>query len=146
MHLHIRYLSIYLLMISFLFTHAQNNDKIIGVWINEEKDGQIEIYKLGNKYFGKIVDGKDLYELDGKTLRKDTKNPDPKLKTRALLNAVILTDFVFTDGEWSDGKIYDPKSGKTYSSTMKLKGAKLELRGYVGVSLFGRTTVWERAK
>lgn len=85
-----------------------------------------------------------MLEGDGKTLRKDAKNPSLKARNKPLLHLVILTDFDFDGREWTDGKIYDPKSGKTYSSTMKLNGNKLELRGYVGISLFGRTTVWER--
>ncbi|MDN0075969.1 DUF2147 domain-containing protein [Crenobacter sp. SG2303] len=51
------------------------------------------------------------------------------------------------DGEgWEGGKILDPKSGKVYSAKMKLidGGKKLEVRGFLGVSLLGRTQVWER--
>ena len=139
------FLLLLLVLISFpLFSQTSTSDKILGVWLNEEKDGEIEIYKTGDKYFGKIVGGKNLLEGDGKTLRKDAKNPSPKARNKPLLHLVILTDFGFDGREWTDGKIYDPKSGKTYSSTMKLNGNKLELRGYVGISLFGRTTVWER--
>ena len=49
-------------------------------------------------------------------------------------------------GEWKGGDIYDPESGKTYSSYMFLKDKNtLKVRGYVGISLFGRTEVWTRA-
>lgn len=137
------------LLITLLFsTHVLlAQDKILGNWLSEEKDGRIEIYKTGDKYSGKLVWGKDLVEADGKTPvkgRTDTKNSDPKLRSRPLLGLVLLTNFTYKDGEWSGGKIYDPKSGKTYSCTMKLKGEKLEIRGYVGLSMFGRTTVWTR--
>jgi uncharacterized protein (DUF2147 family) len=137
------------LLVTLLFsTHVLlAQDKILGNWLSEEKDGRIEIYKTGDKYFGKLVWGKDLVEADGKTPRKDrtdTKNSDPKLRSRPILGLVLLTNFTYDDGEWSGGKIYDPKSGKTYSCIMKLKGDKLEIRGYVGVSMFGRTTVWTR--
>jgi uncharacterized protein (DUF2147 family) len=59
---------------------------------------------------------------------------------------VILTAFKFDgDGEWKGGDIYDPESGKTYSSYMYLKDRNtLKVRGYVGVSLFGRTETWTR--
>jgi len=138
------------LLITLLFsTHVLlAQDKILGNWLSEEKDGRIEIYKTGDKYFGKLVWGKDLVEADGKTPikgRTDTKNSDPNLRSRPILGLVLLTNFTYKDGEWSGGKIYDPKSGKTYSCTMKLKGDKLEIRGYVGISMFGRTTVWTRA-
>lgn len=126
-----------------LFAQSQA-DKILGTWLNEEKDGKIEIYKTGEKYFGKIVWGKELYEPDGKTSRTDRKNPDPKLRSRKLEGLVILTNFRYDDGEWEGGKIYDPKSGKTYSCVMRFKGSILVIKGYVGVTWLGRTTVWTR--
>jgi uncharacterized protein (DUF2147 family) len=48
------------------------------------------------------------------------------------------------NGEWDDGKILDPKTGKIYRGKMTLKGDKLYVRGYLGVSLLGRTQVWTR--
>jgi uncharacterized protein (DUF2147 family) len=119
-------------------------DKILGTWLNEEKDGKIEIYKSGNKYYGKLIWGKNMYEPDGSS-RTDIKNPDPKLRSRKLQDLVLLTNFTYDDGEWDGGKIYDPKSGKTYSCVMKFKGNILQIRGYVGISLMGRTTVWTKA-
>ncbi len=134
-----------------LLTINQSNaqtaaDKVVGVWLTQNKDGKIEIYKSGNQYFGKLVWGKDLYEKDGKTLKKDIHNPDKKLQSRTLLNLVLLTGFNYKDDYWQDGKIYDPESGKTYSSEIKLEGGKLKLTGYIGITLFGRTEVWERVK
>ncbi len=48
------------------------------------------------------------------------------------------------DGVWSDGQILDAKSGKIYHAKMTIKGDKLYVRGYVGISLFGRTQIWTR--
>ena len=50
------------------------------------------------------------------------------------------------DGVWDGGTILDPNNGKVYSSLMKLldEGRKLEVRGYVGAALFGRSQVWLR--
>jgi uncharacterized protein (DUF2147 family) len=137
-------LTIILLSTKAIFAQS-GADKIIGTWLNQEKDGKIEIYKNGDKYFGKIVWGKELFEPDGKTSRTDIKNSDPSLRSRKLYNLVILTNFKYDDGEWNGGKIYDPKSGKTYSCIMKFDGDKLQIKGYIGVSLLGRTTVWTRA-
>jgi uncharacterized protein (DUF2147 family) len=141
-----RYFLFALLLIALMpFAKAQNANanSILGTWLNQEKDGKIEIYQVGTKYFGKLVWGKTILDANGNS-KKDTKNPDDQLKTRNLLNLLILTDFVYSGGQWEDGKIYDPKSGKTYSSVMKLDGDNLDIRGYVGISLFGRTTVWTR--
>lgn len=59
---------------------------------------------------------------------------------------VILKNFLFREGKYSDGQIYDPDSGKTYDCMMWLEGLKLKVRGYVGVSLFGRTETFERVE
>jgi uncharacterized protein (DUF2147 family) len=51
------------------------------------------------------------------------------------------------EGVYRGGTIYDPKSGKTYRCKAALDGADaVRLRGFVGVSLFGRTTRWERLR
>jgi uncharacterized protein (DUF2147 family) len=46
--------------------------------------------------------------------------------------------------KWEGGKIYDPNNGKTYSCKMTLEGNTLKVRGFVGISLLGRTTIWTR--
>jgi uncharacterized protein (DUF2147 family) len=132
---------IVLLFILFSFgSFAQSKpDAIVGEWLTAAKDGKIQIYKTGNKFFGKISWG-------NRPNGKDTNNPDPKLRDQNLIGLVILKDFVF-DGKakWEDGTIYDPNNGKTYSCVIKLKDNKtLEVRGYIGISLLGRTEVWTR--
>lgn len=114
-------------------------DAILGEWINAENDATFLIYKKNDKYFGKITWG-----TGGDT--KDSKNPDPKLRTRDLVGLTILTDFKHAGSNvWDEGKIYDPKSGDTFSCKMTLKDYKnLEVRGYMGFSLFGRTETWTR--
>lgn len=136
-----------LLLLLPALSFAQQADAILGNWLNEEKDAKINIFRTtSGKYAGRLVWIKNALEDDGKTPRKDSKNPDSKLRDRELQNLIILTGFSYDDGQWEDGKIYDPKSGKTYSSKMKLKNGSLEIRGYVGVSMLGRTTVWTKAE
>lgn len=135
------------LLLAVITAHAQSEgDKILGLWLSENKDGKIEVYKSGDKYYGKLVWGKTMYEADGRTSRKDEKNDDEKLRSRNLKDMVILTDFNFDDGQYKGGKIYDPQSGNTYSCNMKLKDDKLSIRGYVGISLFGRSSSWTRTR
>lgn len=142
------YLAVMLLVLTISNTVAQNapSDKIVGIWLSQEKDGKIEIYKSGNKYFGKLIWGKTMYEADGVTSKKDDLNKDKHLRSRKLKDLVILTNFVYNDGSWDDGEIYDAYSGKTYKCTMKISEGKLNIRGYIGISLLGRTAVWERAR
>ena len=60
----------------------------------------------------------------------------------------ILWDMTKEGDIYDDGKIIDPESGKVYSASMKLldNGNKMEVRGYIGFSLIGRSQVWERAR
>ena len=133
-----------ILFTSLTDVFSQNADAVKGTWMSEHKDAKIEIYKSADKYAGKIVWTNDMYEADGKTLKKDGKNTNESLRNRSIVNLVILSGFTYDDGEWTDGEIYDPKNGKTYKSKMKLKGNTLEVRGYVGSPMFGKTTVWTR--
>lgn len=74
----------------------------------------------------------------------DTMNPDAGMRGRRLCGLPIGDGFKADgDGTASGGRIYDPESGKTYSAKMERKGDTLRLRGFVGVSLFGRTEVWK---
>lgn len=116
-------------------------DAIVGDWTNEKKETKFQIFKQGNKYFGKILWGTG-------TNNKDVKNPDPKLKNREVIGLVMLNNFVFDGKEtWEKGTIYDPREGKTYSCKITLKGKdKINVRGFVGIAMFGRTEVWTRIK
>lgn len=137
-------LSIAVLFTSFAAVFSQNADIVQGVWVNDSKDARVEIYKSGDKYFGKIVWTANMYEADRRTLKKDSKNTNESMRQRTILNMVVLSGFTYSDGEWTGGEIYDPKSGKTYKSKMKVKSNSLEVRGYVGNPMFGKTTTWTR--
>lgn len=124
---------------------AQSKDDILGKWLNSSGEGQIEIFKKGDKYFGKLIWIKEPNE-NGKP-KTDVKNPNASLRSKPILGLEIVKDFVYEDKEYIDGKVYDPKTGKTYSGKMTLEGAnKLNMRGFIGISLIGRTEAWKRVK
>ncbi len=120
-------------------------DDIVGIWKNGEGTGMIEIYKKEDKFFGKVVWLKVPNKADG-TPRTDDKNPDEKLRSQPLMGIENLRNFVWlSDGVWQKGTIYDPKKGKTYSCNITMTdGNTLEVRGYIGISLIGRTDTWKR--
>jgi len=121
-------------------------DKIEGHWYNDDKTAKIEIYKgKDSKFYGKIVWLKEP-NRDGKP-KLDIHNTKAALRSRPVMGMLILTGFV-KDNEktYDDGNIYDPKNGKTYSCTITYRNNnELGLRGYIGISMLGRTTTLYRA-
>ena len=92
--------------------YAQSGDAIVGKWINPSGEGQIQIYKKGNLYYGKLSWIKAPNDEATGQPKTDINNPDKSLRTRPLLGLELLKDFKF-DGEdvYEGGSIYDPKNG-----------------------------------
>ena len=127
------------------WSYAQADALERNLWYNEEKTAKIQIYKATDgKFYGKIVWLK-VPDADGKP-KVDKNNPDDKKKNNPLMGLILLKAFK-KDGEkgYNDGTIYDPKNGKTYSCKITNKGDVLDVRGYIGFSWIGRTTVWTKA-
>jgi uncharacterized protein (DUF2147 family) len=126
--------------------HSQNKaEDITGIWLTGGKEpAKIQIYKSGEKFNGKITWLKNSTE-NGKQ-KLDINNPDKEKRSNPIIGLIMLTGFKFNgDDEWKEGDIYDPESGKTYSSYIYLKDKNtLKVRGYVGISLFGRTETWTK--
>ena len=143
---HFPFLIALLLFFSSPSFAQSKTDGVVGTWYSEGKESKIEIYQKGENYFGKVawVSRKN---ADG-TPVLDINNPDEKLRSRPIAGIVIMRDFKPAGNNvWEDGKIYDPKNGKSYSCKMTLVSKnQLDVRGYVGISLIGRTTTWMRAE
>ncbi len=142
---------IFLFNVLFLFqmnAHAfEPGVSPLGVWLVSSGDAKIEISQKGDELEGKIIWLKEPNDKSGSP-KLDINNPDDDLKARPILGLVLLTGFKKepSGGKWSGGKIYDAKSGKTYQGWIQSEAEnKLKLRGYVGISLFGRTEEWTRA-
>ena len=121
-------------------------DEILGIWLTTGKEpAKVQIYKSGNKYYGKIIWLQYPIDNAGK-VKTDIKNPDQSKRSNTVIGLVIITNFTFNgEDEWKGGDIYDPESGNTYSSYLLLKDKNtLKVRGYVGLSIFGRTEIWSR--
>jgi len=131
---------------------AAEGNAIVGVWDNEEKDAKIEVYHCGEKYCGRIISLKEPNYPEGSrdgvpgTPKLDHHNPDANLRIAPIIGLIIMHDFAFSGSdEWVGGTVYDPKNGKTYSGKLTLVSpSQLKLRGFIGISLFGRTSVWTK--
>ena len=141
-------LAIFCMPMFAVLAQTSEADAVIGTWLVQDKNAKVEIFKRGKKYFGKIIWLKEPNNEQGKP-KHDKENPEEELRGRPILGLEMLRDFEYDeDNVWEDGDIYDPKNGKTYSCKMTLSpdGKTLDVRGYIGISLIGRTQIWTRAK
>lgn len=119
--------------------------QIEGKWKTiDDETGQaksiVQIYKAQNgKYYGKVV------QLLIKPANENCINCKDDRKNKPILGLEIIRGLVKDGNEFEDGTITDPKTGKTYKCIIKREGDKLNVRGYVGFSLIGRSQTWYKA-
>jgi len=103
-----------------------------GVWLTQDKDAQVEIYKTS----AGIYEGKIIW----------VKSTKPEVQQR--IGTKILSAFKKKDTKtYESGRIYHPGQGKYYDGIITMKSDKLlHLRGYVGTPMLGQTQTWTRVK
>ncbi|HEX8584586.1 MAG TPA: DUF2147 domain-containing protein [Allosphingosinicella sp.] len=113
-----------------------------GVWLTEDKSAVVVVRPCGGNLCAAIQ--KVNVRVPGGVPR-DVKNPDPKLRGRALAGVAILSNVQRSGREWSGGKVYVPRTGSSYSARVKLLAAdKLSVQGCV--MMICRGEVWSRIK
>lgn len=138
---------IFMIFIGSAFSVSNNDpDAIVGVWKTGDGNAMVRIYKNGDKYQGKIVWLKEPIDPETGKPKLDKNHSDEASRMRPILGLINIWGFIQTEKNvWEEGKIYDPKNGSTYSCTIKMTNPQtLEVRGYIGVSLIGRTDVWTK--
>lgn len=120
----------------------------IGVWATENGSSHVKIEDCGGKLCGSLIWLKEPLNKEGKD-KIDSQNPDPSQRSRKMLGLPLLNGFV-SDGDgkvWSGGTIYNPDDGKTYSCKLTMQDPKtMKVRGYVGISILGKTQIWTRVE
>lgn len=136
-------LRILLALVSLSGSAIADQGAVEGRWLTQDGDGWIQVSRVGDSIEG-IIAGAPPGSPNEREI--DDLNPDPALRGRPLDGLTIMRGFVYDgEGKWVNGTVYDPNSGKTYKCTVTLTGADtLKIRGYVGVSLFGRSETWTR--
>lgn len=139
----LRYILVIVVALTANFGWAAEAD-VEGRWLSGDGEGWIQIKRIGDSLVGTAA-GSTTAKA-GDPPRLDDKNPDPSLRHRPLQGMTIMGGFTYAGkGRWKGGTIYDPNSGKTYKATVTLVDRNtLKLRGYIGVSLFGRSDTWTR--
>jgi uncharacterized protein (DUF2147 family) len=125
-------------------------DAILGLWNIPDNEAQFEIYLCGAEYCGKISYLQEPeYPQDDERMpgrpKIDRQNPDPRLRSRPLLGLALMEGFHYEGSNTWRGRIYNPEDGRTYKCKLSLDGKnRLNVRGYLGISLLGRTQNWTR--
>jgi len=136
------------LLVSILVTtnlFAQKESDIEGTWIPSSGKANVRIYKSGDHFYGAIIFLKEPIDSVSHKPKVDKNNPDKSKRNTPLMGYLLLKNFIYDDGIWKDGTIYDPENGKTYSCKITMKDKNtLDVRGFIGISLIGRTDVWKR--
>lgn len=123
------------------------SQSILGTWktLDDETGKEksiVEIYEQDGKIYGKII---ELLEKENKG--KKCINCSGTDKDKPIQGMVIIRGLSKDGEEFNGGKILDPKSGKIYKCSLSLESKdKLTVRGYIGISLLGRTQKWIRIK
>jgi uncharacterized protein (DUF2147 family) len=119
-----------------------------GLWKTiDDRSGQakglIRIREIAGKFEGKID---KIFPKPGDDPAPRCEKCDGSLHNQPVLGLTFLWGFTKQGDEYQGGEILDPESGKVYQAKMKLVdgGKKLEVRGFIGFSLFGRSQTWLR--
>ena len=143
----IKSISAFVLLLGALLT-AQASESPVGVWRTiDDKTGK-------EKSLVRIVEANgELRATIEKLFREPHEEPNPNCdkcpgerKNKPVLGMMIMTGLKKSGSEYDGGEILDPANGKTYRVKMWTAegGKKLNVRGFIGVSLLGRTQVWVR--
>lgn len=136
-----------LMLCTSFYTFAQHTeaDNIMGVWEVGSKKAHVKITKYGDKYAGKIIWLREPNYADG-TPKLDKNNTDESKRKTPILGHTNLIGFKYAGSKkWKDGTIYDPENGKTYKCVISMTNENtIEVRGFVGITLIGRTDTWKR--
>lgn len=130
-------------------TERPVRDDVRGLWVDhrdpDKRKFAIWIEDCDSLLCGHIFWLKKPLSAGGRP-KHDQHNPDARLRDRPLCGLRILSGFRRgKDGSWSAGQIYNPNDGRTFSSSMTLENdGGLRIRGYHGLSLFGKTVEWVR--
>ncbi|MDR6967829.1 uncharacterized protein (DUF2147 family) [Flavobacterium arsenatis] len=135
------------LMLVFSIVQTSQSQSVVGKWKTiDDESGEaksvVEIYEQDGKVYGKVI------TIFDKTKEKNLCDKcEGDKKNKPVKGMVILEGAKKNGSSWEGGTILDPTKGKVYKCTLSLENKdKLKLRGYVGISLLGRTQYWERVK
>jgi uncharacterized protein (DUF2147 family) len=116
----------------------------VGRWqtgpIDGKPGGQVETYLEGGKLLGRVIQLRS-----GRQPGDRCDKCSGEYKNQLMLGMVIVRNFHPDGDDWVEGTVVDPENGKEYKGKIWSVGKdELHMRGYIGISLLGRTETWTR--
>ena len=139
-------LLVFLVGLSSAYWQAETKQAFEGVWVSvddvsNKRKSEISLYVEGGKLYGQIA--RLLLEEDK---GKQCAACKGDLKNKPIEGLTIIEGLEWDGTAWTGGKILDPANGKQYSCTLTLEDDQtLKVRGYLGISLLGRTQTWYKS-
>lgn len=113
-----------------------------GLWLTENQRSAIRVEECDKGLCGRIA-----WIIEG-GMQKDSKNPQLDLRNQPMCGLEIMHSFSQSDSNpnaWEGGKIYKADEGDIYNASAIVKSEnEMTVRGYLGISLFGKSQTWNR--
>ncbi len=121
------------------------SDAAHGYWLTENRKAIVQIAPCGTDTCGRMVWVENPTDEAGRP-KRDYNNADVAKRARPICGIELVGGLIKTDdGRWQMGWLYNPRNGSTYSAEIRaLSPSELEVRGYFGLSVLGRSQVWTR--
>lgn len=140
-------MKIYAILLSFfVVTPVLASPSVEGLWTTIDDNtgkprGQVELYRVGDELRGKVIS-----IIDPAAKRSCHECPQP-FTDKPVLGLEFMWGLTEKEGIWQDGQILDPKTGDIYKSRVVISddGNSLDVRGYTGFTLLGRSQTWLRS-
>ena len=141
----VSFASVVLLAVPLSAAAERPSDAAHGYWLTENHKAIVRIAPCGTDTCGRMVWVESPVDEAGQPKRDDN-NADVAKRTRPICGLELVGGLMKTDnGAWGNGWVYNPQDGSTYSAEIRaLSPSELEVRGYLGVSLLGKSQVWTR--
>lgn len=142
-----KFFAVFSLLIFGLMFSATAQKTIEGKWKTiDDETGKaksvVEIYKgKDGKFYGKIT---KLFREPGEEANPKCEECEGSKKNKPIIGMIIISGLQKTSSNmWKRGTILDPANGNVYDCKMWLDGKNLQVRGYMGISLVGRSQTWK---
>lgn len=144
----ILYAPLLLIVLAASASAQHRGNDIIGRWMSQENNLEVEVFKTGNEYKARVVWFRDC-DVNTRPINviSDRKNPNEALRTRKIIGMEVMHGLVYNadDNEWQNGRVYDATSGKDWNVKVWLTEKQiLKVRGFWHFQFLGQNMLFKK--